>query len=265
VTLPWRHQDCERASLAVAGEVDFGGQSASGSAEGVIVRFVRPVGPPFSGGGGGVLVGADGGGVDLDEPVDGADRVRTGLDLLKGPGGHAVQRKATEAVPAVVRLPVGKTLTVRAAADVFLDSLGSANTLRSYGIGVGKTAECLGEARPLATVADDEVGGALEQLWGEAAVNTWNARRAAVLPAWAKRLPPPDSETPARSKMAVARLIDRRDVHLREKTLWRMLDETVARSEEILGVNIEELDLAGRRAPVKAKGAQPRTRRRGPA
>lgn len=90
--------------------------------------------------------------------------------------------------------------------------------------------EHLGEARPLATVADDEIGGALEQLWGEAAVNTWNARRAAVLswlgwcaergydgpkvPAWVKRLPPPDSETPARSKMAVDRLIARRDVHL---------------------------------------------------
>ncbi|WP_405624622.1 tyrosine-type recombinase/integrase [Streptomyces sp. NBC_01396] len=182
-------------------------------------------------------------------------------------------------MPAVVRLPAGKALTFRAAADVFLDSLDNANTLRSYGIGVGKTAEHLGEARPLATVADDEIGGALEQLWGEAAVNTWNARRAAVLswlgwcaergydgpkvPAWVKRMPPPDSETPARSKMAVDRLIARRDVHLREKTLWRMLYETVARSEEILGVNIEELDLAGRRAPVKAKGAKPRTRRRG--
>jgi integrase len=74
---------------------------------------------------------------------------------------------------------------------------------------------------------------------------------------------PPDSETPARSKMAVDRLIARRDVHLREKTLYRMLYETCARSEEILGVNIEDLDLAGRRAPVKAKGARPRTRRRG--
>ncbi|GAA3043387.1 hypothetical protein GCM10010448_27780 [Streptomyces glomeratus] len=42
-----------------------------------------------------------------------------------------------------------------------------------------------------------------------------------------------------------------------------MLYETVARAEEILGVNIEEPDLAGRRAPVKAKGALPRIRRRG--
>lgn len=77
-----------------------------------------------------------------------------------------------------------------------------------------------------------------------------------AVPGWAKRLTPPDSETPARSKMAIDRLIARREVHLREKTLWRMLYETVARAEEILGVNIEELDLAGRRAPVKAKGAR---------
>jgi integrase len=144
---------------------------------------------------------------------------------------------------------------------------------------VGRTAERLGEGRPLVSVADDEIGEALELLWGTSAVNTWNARRAGVLswlgwcaergydgpavPAWVKRLTPPDSETPARSKMAVGRLIARRDVHLREKTLWRMLYETCVRAEEILGVNIEELDLAGRRAPLKAKGARPRTRRRG--
>lgn len=48
-----------------------------------------------------------------------------------------------------------------------------------------------------------------------------------------------------------------------DQWLWRMLYETCARAEEILGINIEELDLAGRRAPVKAKGAQLRTRRRG--
>lgn len=49
-----------------------------------------------------------------------------------------------------------------------------------------------------------------------------------AVPGWAKRLTPPDSETPARSKMAIDRLIARREVHLREKTLWRMLYETVA-------------------------------------
>ncbi|WP_371800933.1 site-specific integrase [Streptomyces sp. NBC_01732] len=179
----------------------------------------------------------------------------------------------------VLLLPTGKALTVRTAADAFLDSLTNPNTVRNYGIALGKTAEHLGEGRPLAAVADDEIGGALELLWGSSAVNTWNARRGAVLswtgwcaergydgpavPAWAKRLPPPDSDTPVRSKMAIDRLIARRDLHLREKTLWRMLYETCARSEEILDVNIEGLDLAGRRAPVKSKGAKPKVRRRG--
>lgn len=184
-------------------------------------------------------------------------------------------------MPTVVELPTGKAPTVRAVADVFLDSLGNPNTVRNYGIGVGKTAERLGEARPLASVADDEIGEALELLWGTAAVNTWNSRRAGVLswlgwcrergyegpmvPAWAKRLAVPDSKTPARSKMAIDRLIARREVHLREKTLWRMLYETAGRADEILGVNIEELDFAGRRCPVKAKGARAKAPRRGQA
>ncbi|MFI1786234.1 tyrosine-type recombinase/integrase [Streptomyces rubiginosohelvolus] len=179
-------------------------------------------------------------------------------------------------MPAVVQLRSGKALTVRAAADSFLGSLTNPNTARGYGTGIGKTAERLGEDRPLAAVADDEVGEALELLWGTAAVNTWNARRAAVLswlgwcadhgyggpavPAWVKRMTPPDSETPARPKLVVDRLIARREVPVREKTLWRMLYETCARAEEILGVNIEELDLPGRRAPVKAKGAAARRR-----
>ncbi|WP_433226557.1 hypothetical protein [Microtetraspora malaysiensis] len=44
-----------------------------------------------------------------------------------------------------------------------------------------------------------------------------------------------------------------------------MLYETAARAEEILGLNIEDLDFAGRRAQVKAKGARSRVRRRGQA
>lgn len=65
------------------------------------------------------------------------------------------------------------------------------------------------QGRPLASVEDAEIGEALELLWGRSAVNTWNARRSAVLswtgwcserryegptvPAWAKRLAGPDS------------------------------------------------------------------------
>ena len=74
--------------------------------------------------------------------------------------------------------------------------------------------------------------------------------------------------TPARS-MAVDRLIVRREVHLREKTLY----ETAGRSEEILGINIEWLDLVGRRWLGKADwrarrrraSSRPMVRRRLPA
>jgi integrase len=120
--------------------------------------------------------------------------------------------------------------------------------------------------------------------WGTEAVSTWNARRASVLSwlGWCEECGYGEpsvqgrpsglgeaavgsgSETPARSKVAVDRLIARREVNLREKTLWRMLYETAARAEEILGVNIEDLDFAGRRCPVKAKGARSKDRRREP-
>jgi integrase len=49
-------------------------------------------------------------------------------------------------------------------------------------------------------------------------------------------------------------VLSRRDVPLREKTLWRMLYETAARASEVLALNIEDLDLDVRRAPVRSKG-----------
>lgn len=179
--------------------------------------------------------------------------------------------------------------TLRTAAEAFLDTIGSANTRRAYGIAVVKTVDQLdarhdgltAASRALDSVTDTEVGAALETLWGTAAVNTWNARRAAVarwlswcaeqgwtapsVPASAARSTPPDSDTPVRSRTAIDRLIARREIHLLEKTLWRMLYETCARAEELLQLNVEDLDLAGRCAAVKSKGAKPRTRRRGAA
>ncbi|MFD6358174.1 tyrosine-type recombinase/integrase [Nocardia tengchongensis] len=190
----------------------------------------------------------------------------------------------------VTRLRTAPTRTLRTAAEAFLDTIGSANTRRAYGIAIVKTVDAIdgrgpdgliGPSRALDSVTDDEVGAALESLWGSAAVNTWNARRAAVgkwlswcteqgwtapaLPTSAGRSTPPDSDTPVRSRTAIDRLIARREIHVREKTLWRMLYETCARAEELLQLNIEDLDLAARSAPVKSKGAKPRTRRRGPA
>ena len=49
-------------------------------------------------------------------------------------------------------------------------------------------------------------------------------------------------------------LLSREDIGLRERTLWRMLDETAARSAEVLALDVEDLDLPGRRARVRRKG-----------
>ncbi|MEV6324007.1 site-specific integrase [Nocardia sp. NPDC051787] len=188
----------------------------------------------------------------------------------------------------VTRIHTAAPRTLRGSGEAFLDTIGPGNTRRAYGIAVVKTVDQLdgrdpdglpGPSRALDSVTDDEIGAALETLWGSAAVNTWNARRAAVskwlawcreqgghapaVPASATRSTPPDSETPVRSRTTIDRLISRREIHLREKTLWRMLYETCARTEELLQLNIEDLDLAGRCARVKSKGAKPRTRRRG--
>ncbi|WP_433539532.1 tyrosine-type recombinase/integrase [Streptosporangium sandarakinum] len=49
-------------------------------------------------------------------------------------------------------------------------------------------------------------------------------------------------------------MLSRRDISLREKTLWRMLYETAARAAEILALNVEDLDLEHRHAPIRSKG-----------
>ena len=62
-----------------------------------------------------------------------------------------------------------------------------------------------------------------------------------------------DDTAPVRYEQLHA-LWTRADVHVREKTLWRMLYETAARTNEILALNIEDLDLGARRAVVRGKG-----------
>jgi integrase len=56
------------------------------------------------------------------------------------------------------------------------------------------------------------------------------------------------------AKSTIHRLLSRRDIPLRERTLWRMLYETAARAAQILPLNVEDLDLEGRKAPIRAKG-----------
>jgi len=58
----------------------------------------------------------------------------------------------------------------------------------------------------------------------------------------------------ALSRADVERLLTRDDIAIRERTLWRLLYETAARSAEVLRLDVEDLDLPNRKAKVRRKG-----------
>lgn len=164
--------------------------------------------------------------------------------------------------------------TVRAAIDAFLDTpkiKANPNTLRAYTGVLDRTAEQIGADRALAGVEDSEIGDAMTELWGTAKPATWNRNRAAVgswlawcvdkknwtapeLPASTERQRENHDDTKAVSRSRIDRLCRRRDVPLREKTLWRMLYESASRASAVLALNIEDLDLPNKQAKITAKG-----------
>jgi integrase/recombinase XerD len=60
--------------------------------------------------------------------------------------------------------------------------------------------------------------------------------------------------TKALTRDQIVSLWRRGDVALRERVFWRLLYESAARANEILSLNIEDLDLANKRARVRSKG-----------
>jgi integrase len=63
-----------------------------------------------------------------------------------------------------------------------------------------------------------------------------------------------NDDTKAVPRSRIDRLCRRRDVPLREKTLWRMLYESASRVSAVLTLNIEDLDLPNRQARIVTKG-----------
>jgi integrase len=171
--------------------------------------------------------------------------------------------------------PRGAGVTLQGAADAFLSSprCENANTRRAYAGVIDKLAPELGAARELADIADDEIAAVLQARWATAGESTWNRNRAAVnawltwcrdrqrwpapaVPASCERRKEHVDATKDLSKAAIERQVSRRDVSLREKTLWRMLYKTAARASEILGLDVEQLDIDNRRAPIRSKGGE---------
>ena len=118
-----------------------------------------------------------------------------------------------------------------------------------------------------------EVLEVVSQRWGSAQPATWNTRITALqsfvsycqrnkwigydpMSLVVRRREPRD-QTKAIPYQDLEGLWSRRDIDLREKALWRMLYETVARAGEILALDIEDMDLSRKRAVLIGKGGHP--------
>jgi len=170
----------------------------------------------------------------------------------------------------VVRLP-GGTITLQAAVDAFLDHQDLArSTRRVYGASLASLVAELGPATAVGELSGHRLAGWFRARHGTAAPATWNREVATLRAAvgwwrrhgWLAVDPTGDlvrrreqvDRTRALTRAQLDGLFARRDLALRERTLWRLLYETAARANELLALDVEDLDLANRRARVHSKG-----------
>ena len=172
----------------------------------------------------------------------------------------------------VRRLAPAASVTLGQAADAYLATLRGAeqaSTRRTYGrILRWVVAEFGSDASP--DIDAEGFAAWFGQQWGDRSPSTWNVSLDAIRSAAAywqrqgwiaadpsrllqRRKPRPDRSR-ALSRADVEQLLTREDLGLRERTMWRMLYETAARSAEVLALNVEDLDLPNRRARVRRKG-----------
>ena len=170
----------------------------------------------------------------------------------------------------VVRLPGGRT-TLQEAANAFLDHHDLArSTRRVYRASLASLVAELDPATAVGELSGSMLAGWFRGRYAAVAPATWNRELATLRAAvswWCRRgwlaVDPTDAlerrrervdRTRALTRGQLERLFARRDLPLRERTLWRLLYETAARANELLALDVEDLDLANRRARVHSKG-----------
>jgi len=170
-------------------------------------------------------------------------------------------------------LAPNESATITDAVDAYLGTLAgpeSAGTRRVYTGILRALLEEFGADTDVAALRPRPVAAWFSQRWGDRSPSRWNTGVDALRSAgrywgdqgWI-------SEDPARllrrrrkaadrsralSRADVERLLTRDDIAIRERTLWRMLYETAARSAEVLRLDVEDLDLPNRKAKVRRKG-----------
>ncbi|WP_063793207.1 site-specific integrase [Frankia sp. R43] len=166
-----------------------------------------------------------------------------------------------------------RALTVGEGIALFLGTLdhsGNVGTRRVYALTLRQLRDYLGAGAPLAVLDEPGAASALAVWftgrWGQRAPATFNRNLDTLRSAagywrdqgWIVTEPTAEvrrrgrapAQTRTLSRAAVAELVTRENVDLRERVLWWMLYETAARASEVLALDVEDLDLRHRCAPV---------------
>ena len=183
----------------------------------------------------------------------------------------------------VVALPgaSGEPTLGDAIEDYFVDVELSAGTVETYGRTFEAMVEHFGSDYRLDRITRGDLDAFLKQRWGDAAATTFNRNKAAVgsLFSWCEDvelIPLSPARKLRRRKEKVTFAAERRQRpipfddlkalwsdhrahHVRDRALWVMLYETAARANEVLGLDIENLDLANKHGVTIAKGGSVET------
>ena len=174
-------------------------------------------------------------------------------------------------MPGIPLPRAAQTVTLAVAVDRFLDRFRDDPAIRAtYAESLTRLRAVAGDRLP-ASELTPELYEQVMTRWNERAANTWMNKHLSALTsftAYARRqewLAGDPGRRLERRKVTRARdkAIPRTRLErlftddrqpLRQRVLWRMLYETCARAEEILGLDVPDLDMEFRRALVKEKG-----------
>jgi integrase len=168
------------------------------------------------------------------------------------------------------------TATLRRACAEYLASLDhpeSQGTRKAYASTLRALRAEFGDDAEAGDLEAVHIGAWFTRRWGDSAPATWNRHLDAVrsaqrywqtrgwmsevidLTAALKRRKRAADRSRALTRAEVERLLSREDTAIREKVLWSLLYDSAARSAEVLGLDVEDLDMPNRRAKVVRKGS----------
>jgi integrase len=153
-----------------------------------------------------------------------------------------------------------------------LDHLETRGTRRAYASTLRALQAGFGDGTDVRDLEPVRVGAWFTGRWSGSAPATWNRNLDALrsaqrywqdqqwmtvidLTATLRRRKRAADRSRALTRAEIERLLGREDIAIRERVLWRLLYETGARSAEVLRLDVEDLDLANRRAKVTRKGS----------